>query len=96
MSSSSINIQLSHDEALVLLDFFGRFESGGEFRLGHNAEFLAFANVSAQFDKPLVKPFQKACAHQFKVARQRPAGGYEGKAPEVEPMKSWTHLVEFG
>lgn len=87
MGSSSINIQLSHDEALVLLDFFGRFEGGGEFRFHHNAEFMVFASVSAQLDKALVAPFQEAYAQQVEAARQRLASGYEGSAPGVEPVK---------
>jgi hypothetical protein len=71
----SINIQLSHNEALVLLDFFGRFERGGEFRPHHNAELVAFASVSAQLDKALVEPFQAAYTQQVEAARQRLAGG---------------------
>jgi len=85
--TSHVTIQLSQDEALVLSDFFGRFEQDGSFRLRHNAEFLAFAQVSAQLDEALVSPFEQDYAQRVEAARLRLADGHEGIAPGVEPIE---------
>jgi hypothetical protein len=45
--SEDIAIRLSRDEALVLFEFFCRFDDSHDFSLRHNAEYLAFAQLSA-------------------------------------------------
>lgn len=84
--NTPITIQLSPDEALVLLEFFGRFGQDGAFRLRNNAEFVAFSKVSAQLDKALVAPFQDSYAQQLEAAQLRQSDGYPGLAPGVEPV----------
>jgi hypothetical protein len=81
--SEDIAIRLSHDEALVLCEFFGRFHDSNDFTLRHNAEYLAFARLSAQLDKSLVEPFRPEYAELLRAARERVATGYEGIAPGV-------------
>jgi len=76
-------VMLSHDEALVLCDFFGRFQQSNEFVLRHNAEFVAFSSISAQLDKALVEPFHANYNELVAAARRRVAGDYEGLAPGV-------------
>jgi hypothetical protein len=83
MMSENITITLSPDEALVLFEFFARFEDNDEFRLRHNAEFLAFSRISGQLDKALITPFQSAYPELLKAAQDRVAVGYEGVAPGV-------------
>lgn len=79
-----VNITLSHDEALVLCDFFSRFcETDDGFTMRHTAEYLAFMRVASQLDKALVEPFQRDYVQQVHAARDRLAAGYEGRAPGV-------------
>jgi hypothetical protein len=83
--NEDITITLSHDEALVLFDFFARFEETDDgFRLRHNAEFVAFSRISAQLDKSLVEMFLPNYSELLQAARTRLAGDYEGLAPGVE------------
>ena len=81
--SEDIAIRLSRDEALVLFEFFCRFDDSHEFSLRHNAEYLAFAQLSAQLDRSLVEPFRPEYAELLQAARDRIAAGYEGIAPGV-------------
>jgi len=81
--SEDIAIRLSHDEALVLFDFFSRFDDSDDFTLRHNAEYLAFSRHSAQLDTALVEPFRPEYAELLRAARERIAAGYEGIAPGV-------------
>lgn len=82
--SDRITLHLSRDEALVLFEFFARFQDTDRFRLTNNAEFVAFSRVSAQLDKALVEPFMPDYNALLEAARQRVAGDYEGDAPGVE------------
>jgi hypothetical protein len=81
--SENITITLSHDEALVLLEFFCRFEDKDDSTLRHNAEYLAFARISAQLDKSLVEMFDPKYNELVRAAQERLAAGYEGRAPGV-------------
>lgn len=79
-----VTITLSHDEGLVLSDFFSRFcETDDGFTMRHTAEYLAFMRVASQLDKVLVEPFQPGYAQKVHAARDRLAAGYEGPAPGV-------------
>ncbi len=83
--SENVSITLSHDEALVLFEFFSRFgDDGDDFTLRHNAEYLAFMRISAQLDKALVEPFQPQYREALRAARDRIAAGHEGRAPGVQ------------
>ena len=81
--SENISITLSHDEALVLFEFFGRFDKHDDFTMRHTAEYLAFMRLSAQLDKALVEPVQPDYLQSLQAARERLAAGYEGKTPGV-------------
>jgi hypothetical protein len=81
--SEPVTITLSHDEALVLFDFFARFDESGDFTLRNTAEYLAFCRISAQLDKSLAEPLKPDYTALLKAARDRLAEGYEGCAPGV-------------
>jgi hypothetical protein len=83
--ASSINITLSEDQALVLFEFFARFEEEHLFRMRYNAEFVAFMSVSGQIEKALVAPFQPTYRQQLEAARARLTEGQYDLAPGVEP-----------
>jgi hypothetical protein len=81
--SESVTITLSRDEALVLFEFFARFDELHDFTLRDTAEYLAFSRISAQLDKSLVEPFKPDYEALLKMARDRLAEGYDGRAPGV-------------
>jgi hypothetical protein len=81
--SESVTITLSHDEALVLFEFFARFDESDDFTLRNTAEYLAFSRISAQLDKALVEPFKPDYNALLSAARDRLAEGFEGRAPGV-------------
>jgi hypothetical protein len=85
---SDVTLTLSNDEALVLFEFFARFDESDEFVLRNNAEFVAFMQVAGQLEKTLVAPFQANYKEQLLAARTRVAEGFEGVASGVKPPLS--------
>lgn len=85
--SEPVTLHLSRDEALVLFEFFARFDEDDLFRLRNNAEFVAFMRVAGQLDKALMEPFQSNYLELLASARAHLAEGYEGLAPGVEPQE---------
>jgi hypothetical protein len=81
--SENITVTFSRDEALVLFEFFARFDDSDDFTLRHNAEYLAFTRMSAQIEKALVEPFRPEYTELLRAARDRVASNYEGQAPGV-------------
>ena len=84
--NDSVTLRLSRDEALVLFEFFARFDQDDEFRLRSNAEFVAFMKVAGQLEKALPQPFQSNYQQLLADASGRLSAGYEGLAPGVAPM----------
>ena len=80
-----LNITLSKDEALVLFEFFARFDNSTHFVLRNNAEYIAFSKISGQLDKTLSEPFNPNYPAIYQAAQERLAEGYEGLAPGVNP-----------
>jgi hypothetical protein len=80
-----VTITLSGEEALILFEFFARFQDENDFQLRHNAEFVAFSRLSAQLDHALVAPFRPDYQELLAHAREQVAGDYEGLAPGVHP-----------
>ena len=83
--SDSVELSLTQDQALVLFEFFARFQDSNRLRLHNNAEFLALSAIAAQIEKSLVQPFGPRYGELLKQAQARLAAGYEGLAPGVEP-----------
>lgn len=79
-----IEIRLTQDEALVLFEFFARFQETNRLRLINNAEFIALSRISAQIDRMLVQPFSQDYGELLEAARQRLSDGFEGMAPGVD------------
>lgn len=79
-----IEIRLTQDEALVLCEFFARFQQTARLRLVNNAEFIALSRISAQIDRVVVQPFEQDYAELLEAARQRLSDGFEGVAPGVD------------
>lgn len=81
--SEDITIKLSHDEALVLFEFFTRFADNNVFTMRHNAEYIAFCHIAAQLDTSLIEMFDPNYFDLLQAACERIAGNYEGHAPGV-------------
>lgn len=84
ITEKPIEIRLTQDEALVLCEFFARFQASNRLRLNNNAEFIALSRISAQIDRVLVQPFQPDYVELLEAARQRLSDGFEGVAPGVD------------
>ncbi len=83
--SDSIAVHLSRDEALVLFEFFARFDQDNQFRLRNNSEFVAFMKIAGQLEKTLSEPFQENYLDLLASAQANLAVGYEALALGVEP-----------
>ena len=81
--SETVSIELTKDEALVLVEFFGRFDDTDDFTLRNTAEFVAFCRISAQLDQALVEPFQENYRELLQAARDRLSSRFEEAAPGV-------------
>jgi len=81
--SEDISLAVTRDEALVLCEFFRRFEETSALVLSNNAEFIALSRISAQLDRQLVEPLQKNFSQLVAAAQERLSKGYEGLAPSV-------------
>ncbi|MBA3560321.1 MAG: hypothetical protein H0W30_17195 [Gemmatimonadaceae bacterium] len=81
MSEESIHLTLTYDEALVLFDFFARFQDTDLLRFAHVAEFLALERISAQIDKSVVEMFDPDYVQLLAAARARLAAGHDGEYP---------------
>ncbi len=49
--NEDVTIKISEDEALVLFEFFARFDETDELKFRHASEYIALMKISAQIDK---------------------------------------------
>jgi len=74
-------ITLTHDEVLVLSEFFIRLEERDELRYGHPAEWIALGHLTAQLEAIPWEPFDKDYDRLLAEARRRRALEFEGHVP---------------
>ena len=74
-------LNLSEDDALVLFDFFSRFDDTDRLEFVHPAEYLALQRISAQIDKTTAAMFKPEYRELLNAARERIATGFEGSVP---------------
>lgn len=77
-------IKISEDEAVVLFEFFERFDDKERLYFVHPAEYIALMKISAQIDKTTAAMFKKNYAEILSDARERIAEGFESDFPEIE------------
>ena len=77
-------LKISKDEALVLFEFFNRFDEKDTLSFEHAAEYLALQKVSAQIDRTTAVPFMPDYQDQLDQARERVAKGFEGDVPGLK------------
>ena len=81
MTNEPIALTLTYDEAVVLFEFFARFEDTDRFEFAHAAEYLARVRISAQLDTSVVEMFDPQYESLVAAARARVAGDYSGDYP---------------
>ncbi len=82
---SEYEIKISEDEAVVLFEFFERFDKSEELYFVHPAEYLALQSVAGQICKTTAAMFSKDYGKILNDARARLAHGYESDFP---PLRS--------
>lgn len=78
------NLTISEDEAVLLFEFFERFEERERLYFVHPAEYIALMKISAQVDKTTAAMFKKNYGEILFDARERLAEGFESDFPEIE------------
>jgi hypothetical protein len=84
--SETVQISLSKSEAIVLFEFFARFQESDELVMRTNAEFVALSRISGQLDNAWDVMFSTNYKELLEAATQDVAGDYEGTAPGVVPF----------
>ncbi len=80
---SKINIEISQDDAIVLFEFFERFEEKEELYFVHPSEYISLMKISAQIDKSTPAMFNKNYGEILKQAREKFAEGFESDFPTL-------------
>jgi hypothetical protein len=81
-------LTISEDEALVLGEYFNRFDDTGDLSFRHPAEYLALQRIAAQVDATTPAFFSPDHEELLQVARARIAAGFEGAVPWLKPEKT--------
>jgi hypothetical protein len=74
-------LSLSEDEALVLFEFFSRFDDTGRLEFTHPAEYIALQHLAGQIDVTTAAMFKADYEILLEQARSRVADGFEGDVP---------------
>ena len=78
-----ITIKISENDAIVLFEFFERFEEKEELYFVHPAEYLSLMKISAQIDKSTSAMFKENYIDILNTARSEIADGYESDFPAI-------------
>jgi hypothetical protein len=84
---SKINIEISADDAIVLFEFFERFEEKEELYFVDPAEYISLMKISAQIDQSTSAMFDHNYGEILKKSRIRIADGFESDFPEIREEK---------
>ena len=74
-------IKLNEDEAIVLFEYFSRFDDTDSLAFEHAAEYLALQKLSGQINKTTAAMFKPNYIELLEQARSRVADGFEGDVP---------------
>jgi hypothetical protein len=81
------NIEISEDDAIVLFEFFERFNEKEEFYFVHPAEYISLMKISAQIDKSTSAMFDENYGEILKKSRVRITDGFESDFLEIREEK---------
>ena len=79
MNDYALNI--TEDEAVVLFEFFHRFDESDKLEFTHPAEYIALMKIAGQIDRASPAFFDQKYETLLESARQRIAEGFEGEVP---------------
>lgn len=74
-------LTLTHDDVLILSEFFGRLEQHGSLEFGHPAEMIALGRLTGQLEAIPWEVFNKDYQVLVNDALRRRAKGFEGDVP---------------
>jgi hypothetical protein len=77
-------LRITEDEALVLFEFFHRFDETGKLEFAHPAEYIALMKVAGQIDGTISVMFDPDYESLLRNARNRLADGFEGDVPGMK------------
>ncbi len=80
-------LTINEDEAVVLFEFFERFDDLDELYFVHRAEYIALQRLSGQINKTTAAMFGPKYCEILDAARERIAFGNEGDFPPLRPEK---------
>ena len=75
------SLAISEDEALVLGEYFNRFDDTGDLSFRHPAEYLALQRIASQVGATTPVFFRRNYEELLQAARARIAAGFEGEVP---------------
>lgn len=79
-------IKLNEDEAIVLFEYFNRFDDTDSLAFEHAAEYLALQKLAGQIDRTTAAMFKPNYKELLERARLRIAGGFEGDVPGLKDV----------
>ena len=82
MNEYTLNI--TEDEALVLFEFFHRFDETDKLEFTHPAEYIVLMKIAGQIDKTTPAMFDPNYESLLQNARNRLAAGFEGDVPGMK------------
>jgi hypothetical protein len=81
---SDVILKLSEDEALVLFEFFARYEETERLFFVHYAEYIALMKLAGQLDKSTSAIFKANYFELLDMSREKIAEGFESDFPTLE------------
>jgi hypothetical protein len=79
-----INLRISKDDAIVLFEFFERFDEKARLYFVHPSEYISLMKISRQVDKSISAMFKSNLGKLLQEARERTAKGFECNFPVLE------------
>lgn len=81
-------LTISEHEALVLGEYFNRFDDTGDLSFRHPAEYLALQRIAGQVDATTPAFFSEDYDELLRAARNSVAAGFEGEVPCFKPEET--------
>jgi hypothetical protein len=78
------SITITEDEALVLFEFFERFDKSDRMQFLHPAEYIALMRISSQIDRTTSAMLKPNYDTLLSNARSRIAEGFDGEVPGMK------------
>lgn len=78
------SIKVNEDEAIVLFEYFNRFDDTDSLAFEHAAEYLALQKLAGQIDQTTSAMFKPNYRQILEQARYPIADGFEGEVPGLK------------